>query len=910
MLETLVNPLVKRMGVSKKQSSALYQGPPSLIDHLPWVEVLEDGETILLDDGKSVGAVFEIEPRGTEGRSEEFLVEIRERIADLIQNTFVEHDRCPWVIQTFTFSDKDLSDFAQGLRDYMQPQARDTEFSAEYARIIARHYEGVCKPGGLFEDTTVTGVPWGGTRLRNYLFLYRRLGANYKNNEHDDGLNPVEALNETCMKLIDTLRPSGIRSRRVPGAEFHHWMTRWFNQCSDLDEAGGEKFHRQVNFSADEAMPFGNEFTESMFYTMPRSDQENRCWHFGNAVSRCITVEGLRRRPVVGHATGEISRGDCVNTMMDQFPESTVMVATVVAIPPDVVEGHIDLIEQSAIGDSVDAMRTKEDCDTAKRIIGNRQKLYRASYAFYVTAPDVPTLNRYSSEVRSIAVANGLRAIAVKDDVMALDAYLRNLPMVYDAELDRMRGWRVAKLTWVQHIANLSCLFGRATGTGHPGILNFNRGGAPLVFDPLNKADRVKNAHMLLIGPTGAGKSASLTSILSNVMALYRPRMFIIEAGNSFGLLVDWYASLGITTNVVSMKPGSAIALPTFRDAKMLLGTPAELADLDQDAFGVNEDADDAEDVQRDPLGEMEAIATLMITGGEEKEAELLRRADRYTIRKAIIRAAQNTQQLGVECLTEHVVQALNELAEDATLEALARQKIRDMASAMALFCDGFNGEVFNRPGGEWPEVDVTLVDLAYFAREGYEAHLAISVISTLNMINNRAERDQHDKRGYVVAIDEAHVLTTNPLLAPFLTKIVKMWRKLGAWLWLATQNMEDFPGAAKKLLNSIEWWICLVMPREEVDAISRFKDLSEEQRRMLRSATKADRKFTEGVVLATGTPLLFRSVPPSTILSLAMTEKEEKTQRAELMREHGVSEVQAALLVADEIDRARGLAV
>ncbi len=28
------------------------------------------------------------------------------------------------------------------------------------------------------------------------------------------------------------------------------------------------------------------------------------------------------------------------------------------------------------------------------------------------------------------------------------------------------------------------------------------------------------------------------------------------------------------------------------------------------------------------------------------------------------------------------------------------------------------------------------------------------------------------------------------------------MWRKLGAWLWLATQNLADYPDTAEKMLN------------------------------------------------------------------------------------------------------------
>jgi hypothetical protein len=53
---------------------------------------------------------------------------------------------------------------------------------------------------------------------------------------------------------------------------------------------------------------------------------------------------------------------------------------------------------------------------------------------------------------------------------------------------------------------------------------------------------------------------------------------------------------------------------------------------------------------------------------------------------------------------------------------------------------------------------------------------------------------------------------------------------------------------------------------------------------------------------------ILFRAVPPSLYLALAMTEPEEKAERYRLMQEHGVSELDAALMVAEQIDRARGI--
>src|SRR5699024_6143230 len=108
------------------------------------------------------------------------------------------------------------------------------------------------------------------------------------------------------------------------------------------------------------------------------------------------------------------------------------------------------------------------------------------------------------------------------------------------------------------------------------------------------------------------------------------------------------------------------------------------------------------------------------------------------------------------------------------------------------------------------------------------------------------AERDQYSGRPIIQAIDECHVVTVNPLLSPYLVKAGKMGRKLSYWIWLATQNLEDFPDAATRLLNMIEWYICLVTPPDEVEQLARFKTLSDDQKSLIRSANKANGKYTE----------------------------------------------------------------
>jgi hypothetical protein len=229
-------------------------------------------------------------------------------------------------------------------------------------------------------------------------------------------------------------------------------------------------------------------------------------------------------------------------------------------------------------------------------------------------------------------------------------------------------------------------------------------------------------------------------------------------------------------------------------------------------------------------------------------------------------------------------------------------ERAQDMADGMALFCDGLAGHFFNRPGIRWPDVDVTIVDMGILAREGYDDQLTVAYIGLMNHIHDLVEQQQHDHRPTLVITDEGHIITTNPLLSPYVIKIVKMWRKLGAWFWIATQSLEDFPDASRKMLSMLEWWLCLVMPKDEIEQISRFKDLNTEQKALLLAAKKSPGQYTEGVALTDEMTVLFRNVPPALALALAMTEKDEKARRKDLMDEHHCTELEAVLLVAQEI--------
>ncbi|MGB3749175.1 MAG: conjugative transfer ATPase [Rhodanobacter sp.] len=906
------DPTRRRATLADEQ--ALYDVAPSFVDFLPWVEYLPEHGCMLLEDGESVAAFFELTPVGTEGRETHWLWQARDALENALQDSFDELDEQPWVVQLYAQDEADWESYLSTLCNYVQPRAQGSAFTDFYLRFFAHHLRAIAKPGGLFEDTTVTRLPWRGQTRRVRMVVYRRApGASPRR-----GQSPEHALTTVCERLTGGLANAGIKARRLDAADIHAWLLRWFNPNPSLlgtTTEDRERFYRLAAYPEETEegeieLASGTDFSQRLFFGQPRSDVEDGLWFFDDVPHRVMVLDRLRTPPTTGHLTGETRKGgDSFNALFDQMPEDTVMCLTLVAMPQDVLEAHLNYLSKKAVGETLASEQTRQDVQHARSLIGSAHKLYRGALAFYLRGCDPAELDARGLQLANVMLNAGLQPVREEDEVAPLNSYLRWLPCVYDPMKDR-RQW-YTQLMFVQHAANLAPVWGRSQGTSRPGITFFNRGGGAVTFDPLNRKDRQMNAHLFLFGPTGSGKSATLNNILNQVMAIYRPRLFIVEAGNSFGLFGEFAARLGLSVHRVKLAPGAGVSLAPFADAWRLVDTPGQVQTLDADALDDDPESVEASaevDEQRDVLGELEITARLMITGGEDKEEARMTRADRSLIRQCILDAAHRCVPEKRTVLTGDVRDALRERARDPSLPEARRARLLEMADAMDMFCQGLDGETFDRPGTPWPEADITIVDLATFAREGYNAQLSIAYTSLINTVNNIAERDQFLGRPIINVTDEGHIITKNPLLAPYVVKATKMWRKLGAWYWLATQNIDDLPAAAQPMLNMIEWWLCLSMPPDEVEKIARFRELTPAQKALMLSARKEAGKFSEGVILSKSMEVLFRAVPPSLYLAMAMTEPEEKAERYQLMQRYGISELEAAFKVAETIDRARGI--
>ncbi len=897
--------------------AALYASRKSFIDKLPWTEYLPEDECFLLDDEKSVAAVYDIYPTNAEGIPPNELARVRDNFKSLLNEVFPAHDRYPWVVEFYQSDVLSLQSFINDVTQYSQERGQDNPLREAYFPYIFKHLKDVCKEGGLFHDDTITGVNWRGSVRTYRMIFYRKFG---RQGHPAKERTPVEELKEVRLKVESALSQSGTRSVRVNGRMFYDWLFRWFNPRPDATGGDVDKLLSQLPYPEND-LPYGNDFAEALFYRSPRSDRDAGCWYFDDLPHKIITVQNLRRKPKIGALSAPKQNGKHIVALFDRMPEGTVMSMKVTITPADVIEKRIEKIEEKAKGENAKIRRIKDDIHKAKERIANDNTLYPVEICFYIRGETEEQLRQHQIDVISLLQLEGLNALDEADDPIILDSYIKNLPMNYDPGMEHSR--RRSRLLFTEHIANLAPIMGRGKGSGNPGTLWFNRGGEPMCFDPLNPMDRAKNAHLCLFGPTGSGKSAQITGMLLYIIAMYNARIFLVEAGNSFGMLREFLAENGVTTHSVRMKAGENTIIPPFANALKAL----EQEEKEQAMFGetakIRPDAiesvfeqfeqgqlnDDNETFEKDYLGEMEIIARIMVSGGKKDIAKNIKLGDQQLIRESILKAAKACKTEGRrQVLTEHVADELLKISGSDQVPQEVRTRFFEYAAAMRMFTQGLAGQVFNREGELWPECDFTHIDLAEFVKDSKEAELAVSYMSILNNVNDIAERDQNTGRPIIFLTDEAHLITKNPLLAPGVVKIVKMWRKLGAWLWLATQNMADFPNEAEVMLSLFEWWLCLALEPAEVDEVARFKKLTEEQKHLLASAKKQEYAYTEGVVLSSKLAELFRAIPPSLTLSLAMSEAHQKAEREQLMKKYGISEVEAAKKVAEMLDRKRGI--
>ena len=895
----------------------------SITDEFAFVEYDPEWENFLMSDGVSVAAIYELSQINTEGQSKEFKADLAVRLQNLVAKAVPQDDREPWVVQWFVQDEYRDFEIEERLRTYRSKHAASSAFSAYYGDVLANHVKAVAREGGYFYDETVTDAPFQNRVRRLRCVIYKRL-LNKRQATNAYGETPDEALANVCSSFEKLLKQSRIRFERVGGKGFYEWMVPFLNPKPA--SAGGDPYEllKRHPYPGDDDVPWGRDFAEMMMFSCAEADAKEGVIYLDGMPHTAKSWQGLMGAPDPGILTGEQKslEGNGATVLFDDLPPGTMLVMTTVYQSQDAAKDHIKKIESDSLGGEIEADLAKEDAHDVRIKMERGDSLFPVEVCAYLRADTLPALRQAELDLETkLSSVAKIGMVSRYHELIGPDRWFENLPMAYDPS--RMKRHLRAKLTFASHQARLLPAYGRTRGTGNPGLLFFNRGGETLTVDPIK--DRAKAAHALFFGPTGAGKSATLNHTMLSMEAAHHPTWFIIDYGGSFKLMVDLLEKHGLSVHKVDFRPGTGSVLPPFADAMRVLDDYDSLMEAERKLTDVEENQADAEgpadlveletteelaklddDEERDFLGEQTLLAQLMITGGEKRAMTDFSRADQAVLERAIIAAARTAREEGAPVtLPRHVAAELEKLV-DAQRNEKRQDKVEDMAAAMQTYCNpaSLGGKLFGASGEAWPDVDVTYIELGALGGEGKEAELAIAYTALMNRITSMAERNVGTGRPIITVTDEGHLITKNPLLVNYVVKLVKTWRKIGAWYWLATQQFTDFPDEAAKILSLCEFWLCLTMEADDLAELKRFRTLTPEEELLITSTEKAKGQYTEGVILSKALRSLVRIVLPKITLALAGTDQEEKEERAELMAEHGFqTELEAAEFIARRME-------
>jgi conjugative transfer ATPase len=829
-------------------------------------------------------------------------------------------------------------------------------------------FKETMRKGG--DDSDAAMRPYRGGKRRHRIMLYRRVKLKDRRGKEVVREAEIKAM-KTMRGVIETALGQFASLKRMGKADFYNFMVRMLNHKPIATNGDINRLIRENPCPCDELAGLDGEYALSMMHSKVETKSAEGVVEFDGHPARFLQIERLNSIPEPGVLTAEklnTQNGE-VTTAFDKFPNGSIFVQHIVFEDSDEQGDRLRVLEKKSRHADDDAVFTNEECKASLYKMAKGKRLYKTEMGVYLFADNMKELDA-KTELTKVLLANDLKlkAISPQNNLFPIESFLRNLPFVYDPFLDirRKRG----RTSWYHHSIRFLPIMGRTRGSISRSnavcSVNFNRRGEMILFDPL---DYDGNAHMTLLGPSGLGKSATLNKTIVELILFKDARIFLAEAGMSFDPLMDFLdaegmdvqrVNIGVDSNSKPVAPfGNAkkarddfvqFAVDDTKYSEYIDSMITELTNsglvfsenfLDEEndlpdeeseprfsklGFKISETTeriinsfdnaqDDAVDDKKDYMGECIMIAKIMVTGGDQKEEAKFNLQDVKLLTDAMIHAA-NLADFENEDLVRptHIVKALRVLSEKYEAKnPEVYKRLQEMADTMSLYTTSLRGRVLDQKADPFRNCDCLHVELGLAQRDANKDLLALSYLSLMNMINDVAERKAslNDPRPIYVITDEAHLILKDPIIAPVAVKIVRMWRKYGAWFLPATQDIANsFVGEASAILQICEYFIALKPPPEDLNALAVLARLKDTDKALITSARAEKYKYTEAVVInkTRGESSLIRIVQPSFTLAIAGTEDKEKNERTAISNKYGTRTAGSTLIQAEMMDHKRGI--
>lgn len=903
--------------LKKRHIARGYERYPSLMDWLPWQEWSDKYHVMLLEDGASLGAAFELGSLATENMPPAAMDALAQKLQGVLSRAIPLCDDSPWVMQLYYSAERgdkalmaSMTDYAHGLG------GKDNPFTQTYLDAHAHLLQLASGEAGLFCDP-LSGLPFRAKIYRLRLCLYRRLSCKQKENAHEH--DALTELNAVCESLVAQLSQSGIEVSRLTGKQLYQWWLRWFNPKPSLTDGDTEQLLQYFPYPAPDARPLGWHIGEACFRGSVDSDTDTGCLRFDGVAHKLLAFAPLDAGIPAGVISAEraFGAGHHVRrySVFDACPVGTVYTLQLVFESKATVHAHLDRLEQAAVGKHLSVAHTVDAIHTARHELDdNHHLLIRMHEGVYIRENEQQTIDTVERQVRSLFLNAGTPLVLYDSahEPFPQDSYIRSLPFNFNPAFDKKHTYR-ATYQYANTVARLLPVYGRSRGQGkYPLCSFFNRAGEPFLFDFLHPDFKTANSHLFVLGSTGAGKSVFLNQLCLSLMAIHRPYVVVLEVGNSFGLTARYLQSQGLSVQShqfyldgrVSINPyaGWKAAFEAYTATK----TGQSNAHTEsKHSHTVSEDKATDEGgeahAMRDLLGEMVKTTRVMLTQGLAKEEERITLSDENLMQEALIHAMDTCQRTQKTTLgIGDVKRAFETLSTTAGFED-SQGRCRDFAKRMNFYVHNtVRANILKEEASLFQLDDFLHIDLGFMQDEGYSDLLNIVCMAVMAHILCLAEKNQQSGRPIIFILDEVHVLLKSEKLAEFFVLMMKVARKKGLWLIPATQNVSDLSGTeAAKALAIIETVVCLALGEAEIADLETFKPLSPLQRAQLKDLRKYPKLYAEGYLLGDKHSGIFRNIPPRIALALAMTEQSERAERVALQKKHHLSELEAVACMA-----------
>lgn len=356
-----------------------------------------------------------------------------------------------------------------------------------------------------------------------------------------------------------------------------------------------------------------------------------------------------------------------------------------------------------------------------------------------------------------------------KSEDLRGDAIARaSLPFNYVPQSKRLLRRDTPYLT--EALSHMCPLFVEYQGVADPAIVMNNRSGQPIFLDLWGSM--VNTAHSLIVGGTGSGKSFTFNNLLMAIQAKYKPKVWIIDKGDS-------YESLCLVLG------GNYIRLATEAFPEPITGRT--IYPICINPFYISKDDNGVAKMPAlDDLMFLADMLVLMMTAGNGEK-------------NAVVHA--KTKPLLYQALSSFYEHWVTERPEEEPIMSdfmpvlastdFTDLKGRDLVEKLTLFygngpyaalCDG-------KLQVDWDN-DFTVLETQRMAKSDA---LGVVTLALFRQIDMYCKFKLSKQRKKLIAVDEAWATLSSPASASALASFYREMRKYNAGCLLISQTVKDF---------------------------------------------------------------------------------------------------------------------